>query len=158
MSENKPTFLFHKRYWEVIENFTSRRKINDVCGALACAFFTGESQADRFNGDLRGAYLALERDMWFSRSKAESGRDGGKAKRKAKPQADVQANMEANTEANAKPNTNVIKKEKRNKKESGSTSASTSSVCPKCNTHREQVSPGVFRCPDCDITWTVRAG
>lgn len=153
-------FLFHKRYWDVIRHLPSRRKMDDVCGALVQAFFTGKSQCDKFKGELLATYMQLEEQMWYSRAQAEKGRDGGRANRKAKPQANTEANIEADAEQSANPKTKTNKKEKINKKENESTSPSTSSIaiCPKCRIERESVSPGVFRCPECDITWTVRAG
>ena len=162
-------FLFHERYWNVIRRLPSRRKMDDVSGALVQAFFTGKSQCDRFKGELLTTYMQLEEQVFFSKAKAEDGRLGGKSKRKAKPQAEVEANIEANYEADAeanskqtpKPKTKTNKKEKINKKENESTPQSTSrslAICPKCKTERDSISPGVFRCPECDITWTVRAG
>ena len=129
--------------------------MDDVCGALARAFFTGESQCGRFKGELLTTYMQLEEQVFFSKRKAASGRDGGQAKRKAKSQADVEANVQAKCEANAEPNTNTIKKEKRNKKESGSTAQATEFViCPQCHSETELMG-SLAHCPQCDITWRV---
>ena len=152
---NEIAFLFFESYWETLNKaLKSKKKRADMAYALIEAFFTGKPQADKFSGTEWGMYSRLEDEVFFSKQKAESGRTGGQAKRKPKCEPDGEPN--ANQSANPKTKTN--NKEKINKKEIPTTSQTTSSICPKCNTHQEQVSPGVFRCPSCDITWTVRAG
>lgn len=164
---NELAFLFFESYWETLNKaLKSKKKRADMAYALIEAFFTGKSQADKFSGTEWGMYSQLEDEMWYSRSQAMKGRTGGQAERKPKVQPngepECEPDGEPNGESNANPKTKTNKKEKINKKENRTTSqttaSSSTSICPKCHVEHESVSPGVFRCPSCDITWTVRAG
>ena len=61
--EKELAFLFYESYWRVLENMPTQRKRSDMCGALVEAFFTGESCADRFKGEVLAVYMQLEERM-----------------------------------------------------------------------------------------------
>jgi len=96
--------MIFESYWDVLSNLPTRRKRNDMCGALVEAFFTGNSCADRFKGETLGVYMQLEERMFYSRKKAIAGRAGGVAKSQAKRLANALANPLANTLADGVAN------------------------------------------------------